>query len=72
MTGFALRGGILHMNGTNFNLTLELQVASDGNILGVGISSLDIKGAPSPKSPGFGFQCSSDPTQQNKITIPAA
>ncbi|GAA96596.1 uncharacterized protein L969DRAFT_17836 [Mixia osmundae IAM 14324] len=55
-----------------FDIYLQLVVAPDGDIQGVGLVRASYNGVRSPQlHPGYGFQCSDDPTQTNKVTIPS-
>ncbi|GAA98607.1 uncharacterized protein L969DRAFT_95165 [Mixia osmundae IAM 14324] len=69
--GNSLKNGNFYLDGGNWQVALALHVADDGDIEGVAIAAMTVDNISPPNAPSFGFQCSSDTDQKNKVTIPA-
>ncbi|GAA94447.1 hypothetical protein E5Q_01099 [Mixia osmundae IAM 14324] len=69
--GDTLVPAIMDVAGKGFSVSMELRIDSDGDIQGIGRVTVQVNGKTPTSPPQFGFQCSSDPGQLNKITIPA-
>ncbi|GAA98605.1 uncharacterized protein L969DRAFT_503373 [Mixia osmundae IAM 14324] len=54
----------------NYDVDLQAKVGSDGDIQGIALANLKIGDTTFSNVVSLGFQCSSDPQQQNKVTIP--
>ncbi|GAA96598.1 hypothetical protein E5Q_03268 [Mixia osmundae IAM 14324] len=54
-----------------FEVLLQPIVAHDGNIEAAGLVQAKYNGIMPENVPGYGFQCSDDPNQRNKVTINA-
>ncbi|GAA96597.1 uncharacterized protein L969DRAFT_49917 [Mixia osmundae IAM 14324] len=53
-----------------FDVLLQLQIAHDGNIEAAGLVQAKYNGVAPANMPSYRFQCSDDPKQANKYTIP--
>ncbi|GAA98606.1 hypothetical protein E5Q_05293 [Mixia osmundae IAM 14324] len=70
MVGTTLENANFYLDAGTWDVELQLRVANNGDIQGVAIAYMTVNKVFPAKTPPFGFQCSSDSGQQNKVTIP--